>query len=94
MVRVCRNIHKSLGSIKFGPSQKEAASLKERPSIFVNQDIKAGSTLTAKNLKICRPALGLSPRNWSSIVGKKTKVDLKFGDPLLWEHLSPKTTEK
>ncbi|MDP5029277.1 SAF domain-containing protein, partial [Paraglaciecola sp.] len=56
-----------------------------RRSIYVAQDIKAGDVLTSENLRIVRPAFGLSPKHWSSVLGKTAKTDLVKGTPLDWQ---------
>ena len=35
------------------------------------------------NLKIIRPANGLAPKHWDEVIGKKSKIDLKAGTPLI-----------
>ena len=49
--------------------------------------MKAGDVITENNIRIIRPALGLEPKFYDIIIGKKVKGDLKQGAPLRWEDL-------
>ncbi|OLN24027.1 pseudaminic acid synthase [Domibacillus antri] len=77
----------AMGQIKYGPTEKEKASLKFRRSIYVAKDIKAGEKLTKENIKIVRPGYGLEPRYLHIVLGKTVKRDLSRGIPLSLEVL-------
>ena len=49
-----------------------------RFSLVINPDC----IITEKNLKIVRPAGGLDPRLYNKIIGKKSKKNYKFADPI------------
>lgn len=51
-------------------------------SIFVSKDIKKGEILTRENLAIKRPNLGLHPKYFKTLLGKKASRDLSFATPL------------
>ncbi len=72
----------SLGTIKYGPNESEINSLKFRRSIYVSEDIKKGEEFSKKNIKVIRPAMGLHPRYFESIIGRKSKSDYKKGTPI------------
>jgi pseudaminic acid synthase len=74
----------SLGSVSYGPSEKEKNSLVFRRSLYVVHDMKAGETFSANNLKSIRPGLGLAPKYLEILLGKKAKKDLKKGSPANW----------
>lgn len=75
----------ALGQVCYGGTEAEEKSKQYRRSIYVAQDIKAGDVLTSENLRIVRPAFGLSPKHWSSVLGKTAKTDLVKGTPLDWQ---------
>lgn len=77
----------ALGSIKYGPTEKERQSLKGRRSIYVVKDIKAGEKFTKKNIKVIRPGYGLEPKYFEKIMGLTAKQDLKAGTPLSFDVL-------
>lgn len=75
----------ALGKISYGPTEKEKASLRFRRSLYVAQDMKAGDTFTAENLRTVRPNLGLPPKYYDILLGKKIAADIKKGTPVSWE---------
>jgi len=77
-----------MGHVFYGIQKAEEKSLLYKRSIYVSKDIKKGDTFSSENLRIIRPALGLAPKFWDDVAGKKAKVDLKAGTPLTtgtWE---------
>lgn len=78
---------KSLGEISYGPTNAEQASLKDRRTLYVVKDIRAGEALTKENIRAIRPGYGLPPKHFKSVLGQKAKVDIKKGTPLSWELL-------
>lgn len=54
-------------------------------SIFVSKEIKKGEIFTEENLTIKRPNLGLHPRFYKEILGKRATKDLAFATPLAQE---------
>ncbi len=84
MVEDIRCTEKSLGNIKYKITSSEEKSLLFRRSIFVVQNIQAGEEFTEKNIRIIRPAHGLSPKYFSQILGKRASRDIERGAPLEW----------
>ncbi|OIO60738.1 MAG: pseudaminic acid synthase [Verrucomicrobia bacterium CG_4_10_14_3_um_filter_43_23] len=80
-------VYKAFGTDKIGPTQQEESRLRFRRSIFVSQDIKKDEVFTPQNIKIIRPATGLHPIFWESLLGQKAKQDLPAGTPLTKAHL-------
>lgn len=74
----------AIGSICYGPVGDERLSLRHRRSLYVTADIKAGDIFTAENVKAIRPGLGLAPKYYEIILGKRAKFDIKRGSPLRW----------
>lgn len=42
--------------------------------------IKAGETFTKENVRSIRPAIGLKPKYYEELLGKKAKKEYEFGD--------------
>ncbi|MCK1858160.1 SAF domain-containing protein [Legionella pneumophila] len=61
------------------------ASKRYRRSLYVVQDLKAGDKLTEENVRAIRPGLGLPPKYFPSLIGKKINKETKRGTPLSWE---------
>ena len=78
---------KSLGGIKYGPTEEERDSLKYRRSLYIAKDIESGDILTKENLRRVRPGLGLPPKYYDLFLGKKVKQNLKKGTAVDWELL-------
>ncbi len=74
MIEGIRNVEKAIGNgIKnLTPSEEENITIIRR-SIVAKRNIKAGETFTEENLATKRPATGLSPALWNSILGQKAK---------------------
>jgi pseudaminic acid synthase len=84
-----RNIWKSLGKAKYGPSSEaEKENLKFRRSVYVVKDVKSGEKLTTENTKVIRPSYGLKPVEYKLVLGKSVNQDLKAGTALTWNHIS------
>jgi len=80
----------ALGKVFYGPTKNEINSLKFRRSIYCFKNIKKGEKFTKFNVKIVRPSLGLEPKFFNHILGKKAKINLKFSTPLKWSHVKNK----
>jgi len=78
----------ALGTVSYGPTEKEKASLKFRRSLYVVEDMQAGDILTPKNVRAIRPGYGLYPKYYEIVLGRKVKKAVKQGTPLSWELMS------
>lgn len=77
----------SIGKVSYGPTAAEKDSTKFRRSLYIGEDLKAGDTLTEKNVRNVRPGLGLPTKYYHLLLGKTIKQDVKKGTPLSWELL-------
>jgi N-acetylneuraminate synthase len=75
------------GSILYGGDSSEQDSKKYRRSIYISKNIQAGEVLSADNIKIVRPGLGLAPKHYDSVIGQKIAHDVNKGTALSWELL-------
>jgi N-acetylneuraminate synthase len=75
----------SLGVVSYGPNEAEKKSLVFRRSIYVAEDIRAGDELTRKNLRCVRPGLGLPPKFYEILLGRRVSRDVRKGTPMSWE---------
>jgi len=75
----------SLGAIHYGPLPHEIPSLRFRRSIYVVQDLEAGEALTPENLRCIRPGLGLPPKFYDVLLGRKVRAAVKRGTPASWD---------
>lgn len=78
------SVWRSLGAVHYAPLAAEAASLKERPSIFVMSPMKRGDRFTEQNLRIIRPASGLAPKYYDWLIGRPCACDIAGESPMTW----------
>ncbi len=74
----------SLGRVSYGPGEEEKKSLVFRRSIYIAQDLKAGDVLTRENLRCVRPGLGLPPKYFDILLGRRVNQGVKKGTPMKW----------
>lgn len=77
----------AMGAVSYGPTESEKASLAFRRSIYVVRDMKAGDVISPDHLRIIRPGLGLAPKHYDSLIGKRVKHAVKKGTPTTWDML-------
>jgi len=78
----------SLGRISYGPTDAERGSVVFRRSIYVAADMSAGEVFTPSNLRIVRPGIGLHPRYYEQLLGRRVSRDVKKGTPVEWSLIS------
>lgn len=88
LVAAVREAEQVVGSVRYGPTEHERASLAFRRSLFVVRDVRAGEPLTEENVRSIRPANGLSPSALSLVLGRHATRDVERGTPLSWDLVS------
>ena len=73
---------KSRGKVYYGISKSERASVIFKRSIYVSRNIKKDELLSKNNIKVVRPNLGLQPKYFNQVLGKKAKKNLFRANPL------------
>jgi len=74
----------ALGKVIYGPTEKEKKSLIFRRSLYIVKDMKKGDVLTKGNLRAIRPGLGLSPKYYEMLLGKRVNRDVECGTAVSW----------
>lgn len=77
----------ALGKITYGATAVEQKSVVFRRSLYIAKDMKAGDVLTIDNLRSIRPAKGLPPKYYNTLLGKTINQDAKAGTPISWDLL-------
>jgi pseudaminic acid synthase len=77
----------ALGGVQYGPTEAEKPSMRFRRSLYIAQDVKAGDVLTRDNLRIIRPGLGLAPKYFDTLLGRRVNQDLSMGTAMRWDYL-------
>lgn len=75
----------SLGQIGNNRQPAEAGSEVFRRSIFFVKDLPAGSLVTSEDIRRIRPGMGLAPKHFDDLVGKRLKVSVERGTPTSWD---------
>jgi N-acetylneuraminate synthase len=85
LVAAAGDAWRALGQVSYGPTPAEQPSLQFRRSLYVVADVKAGAPFTAANVRAIRPGLGLPPKFFEQVIGRRAAVDIARGTPLAWE---------
>jgi len=85
LVEVSEQARLALGKVFFGPTDSEFDSLSGRRSIYVSENVECGDVVTEKNVRVVRPNLGLPPKYYSEIIGKRFTKRAEIGTPLTWD---------
>jgi sialic acid synthase SpsE len=72
----------SIGKVSYGTTKNEKPYLKFRRSIYSSRDIKKGEKFNKSNIRIIRPGLGLEPKYYDFLIGKKSLNNIKFANPI------------
>lgn len=82
MVDKVRDTEKLLGKVSYEISEKVQKNRKFARSLFVVESVKAGETVTEKNVRSIRPGYGMHPKHYHEILNKTFTMDIDRGTPL------------
>ncbi|GAA0029538.1 pseudaminic acid synthase [Bradyrhizobium ottawaense] len=88
LVNDCKSAWAALGSVRYGMTQSEQASIRFRRSIYAVKPIKAGQRLTPENVRVIRPGFGLPPKHLPDIIGRTATRDIAYGEALTWSAIA------
>ncbi len=88
MVEAVRKTELALGRPSLEPSPRQLKGRRNARSLFVVQTIEAGEAITRANVRSVRPGMGLHPRYFEEVLGKKALRRLEKGTPLQLADLS------
>lgn len=72
----------ALGRVNYHITAAEQQNSQFRRSLYVVKDIKEGELFTSDNVKSIRPGVGLAPKHYFSVLGKKASTVIKAGTAL------------
>ena len=78
---------RALGGVSYGPTAAERGAVRRRRSVYVTADLQAGDVLTRDNVRCIRPGLGLAPRHFDEVLGRRVVRAVRRGTPLSWDLL-------
>ena len=85
LVRECRAAWEALGTVSYSASEQEKKSMQFRRSLYIVEDIQAGEMITKDNLRSIRPGMGISPKYYDDVIGRKVNQDVKRGTAFNWK---------
>lgn len=85
LVQESKKAWESIGRVSYDRGESETKSLVFRRSLYISMDLKAGDIISEKNLRAIRPGLGLPPKYYDQLLGKKIKKDVKKGTATSWD---------
>ncbi len=88
MVQAVRDTEKALGKATLEPNAKMLSAKRSARSLFAVAEIAAGEPLTTDNVRSLRPGLGMAPKHYHEVLGKKARTTIASGTPLSWDLLA------
>jgi pseudaminic acid synthase len=82
LVSNARLAQEAIGSERFGPTKSEESVLQNRRSLYVVRPVACGEEFTKDNIRSIRPAKGLKPKFFDSVLGRRASRDISYGEPL------------
>ena len=88
MVDSIREVERAMGSTRKEDVAEEGETVfVQRRCLYAKRDLKKGQTITAEDLDVLRPALGIPPKFRETIIGKTVNKDIPARDPIFWEDI-------
>lgn len=75
----------SLGNGEKEISDRELSSRRYRRGLYIASDLEAGHVVREEDIIRRRPALGIEPKYFNEIIGKRVRGQVKYGTPVTWE---------
>lgn len=85
LVEECGRTALALGRVSYEPTEAERKSLQFRRSLYFTRDLDAGDEITPDNIRSIRPGLGLPPRHYDELLGRRVKIAVKRGTPVRFD---------
>jgi len=86
--RLCQDTHdtwQALGQVSYDRQPAEAGNKVFRRSIYFVRDLPAGSVIGPEDIRRIRPGMGLAPKHFDDLLGKRLKVPVKRGSATSWD---------
>jgi pseudaminic acid synthase len=85
MTELVRVAEQALGTTTFELPKSAVANRSFARSLFAVENVRAGESFTAANVRSIRPGNGLPPRNLGEVLGRVARRDISRGTPLSWD---------
>lgn len=88
MVDSIREVECAMGSSRKEVVAEEGETVfVQRRCLYAKKNLKKGQVITADDIDVLRPALGIPPKYKETIIGKVVNKDIPARDPIFWEDL-------
>lgn len=87
MVKDVRDACVIMGNPTYELTETEKDGLGGRRSLVAVKEIKKGEPFTKENVRSIRPALGIKPKYYNTLLTKKATKDYRFGEPITMEEI-------
>lgn len=87
MVQDVRNAYLIKGEPTYELTDHEKKSLIYRRSLVAVKPIAKGEIFTSENVRSIRPAIGIKPKYYRNLLGRKAKKEYNFGEPITMEEM-------
>jgi N-acetylneuraminate synthase len=78
----------AIGKVTFERKTEEMKSLIFRRSLYFVNDLSAGAVVGVGDVRRIRPGMGLHPKFYNAVVGRRLKVSVSRGQAVEWSVLS------
>lgn len=75
----------AIGKPGFERQKAEEGNKQFRRSIYFVRDMQVGEVIAASDIRRIRPGVGLAPKYFDQLVGKRLKKDVTYGTPTSWD---------
>lgn len=80
-----RDVWSALGKVGYERQLAEEGSKVFRRSVYFVRDVAAGAVVTADDIRRIRPGMGLAPKHFDTLIGKRLKVGITRGTATSWD---------
>lgn len=88
LARLCqetKDAWMALGHTGYDRKPAEAGSKVFRRSVYFIRDLPAGSVVGSQDIRRIRPGMGLAPKHFADLLGRRLKVAVQRGTPTSWD---------
>jgi pseudaminic acid synthase len=85
LCKATRDVWSALGTVGYERQQAETGSKVFRRSLYYVRDMKAGDIVTTEDIRRIRPGLGLAPKHFDTLIGKRLKTNVMRGTATSWD---------
>jgi len=86
--RLCHETHdawSALGKVGYQRQQAEEGNKVFRRSVYFVRDVAAGSIVSPEDIRRIRPGMGLPPKYFDELIGKRLARNVRRGMPTSWD---------